>query len=647
MSQSDETYQVKELLTGAFKFPDAPTSNKLMHLKDVHKWLFKIRQSFRKYANFYMFLYATVAYIDTSMELQPRKPKTKVKREPNFVKKEKLSDDDGEVKHSTDEDDETGKVSNSNVPEGLKAELDRFGAIHTYAELGEFMATTKFADKILADKDVLSTIAPFMASKAPSPSKNEPLSKFKSLRYERRLSAPEKVGTNQKYTKISDIGEYILPAEDRIKFGNGITFYYNGGGQESRLHSLLRPYIWSYLKQSLDKTPFSYVITECPILHDVSHVVQYLLKKAEAERVETDQCYEVLNTLNSLWMKDPKTSLQQWYADAVEKATAVNDVSATFGSKELFEIPTCFIESLFKVHAIRDGHQDLIKRVARKNDGLVPIAKLQQELRLTAMAEGEIRSAESFSEKNEALFGGGRRGDRDSSARRRGRIHATAGEEEGDINATQVSTARGGKGGGRGKGKGGKGGKEKRTDNSPMQVSSEICFNYQSDKCAHGEDCPRTHRKIDIPNDLCKNHLLWKSCNGPPSCTRTHTSWPEVIKRINSEAPARGTEGGDAPEPSKRGRSKTPRKKEKKAGSPEAKADSDTDVKCQRCGKTGHLKAACYATYDAAGKELESEKPAPVPDAIKRRRAASKKQKEKSDKGEANAVAATHTSKKL
>ena len=51
---SDEQYQVKELLSGTFKFPDAPSSNKLVHLKDVHKWLFKIRQSFRKYANFYM-----------------------------------------------------------------------------------------------------------------------------------------------------------------------------------------------------------------------------------------------------------------------------------------------------------------------------------------------------------------------------------------------------------------------------------------------------------------------------------------------------------------------------------------------------------------------------------------------------------------
>ena len=37
MAQSDEAYQVKELLSGAFKFPDAPSSNKLMHLKDVHK----------------------------------------------------------------------------------------------------------------------------------------------------------------------------------------------------------------------------------------------------------------------------------------------------------------------------------------------------------------------------------------------------------------------------------------------------------------------------------------------------------------------------------------------------------------------------------------------------------------------------------
>ncbi|MFO0005125.1 MAG: hypothetical protein ACK559_28750, partial [bacterium] len=53
----------------------------------------------------------------------------------------------------------------------------------------------------------------------------------------------EKVGANHKYTRVSNVGEYILPAEDRIKFGNGITFYYTGGGRESKLHS-----------QSLDKT---------------------------------------------------------------------------------------------------------------------------------------------------------------------------------------------------------------------------------------------------------------------------------------------------------------------------------------------------------------------------------------------------------
>ena len=78
------------------------------------------------------------------------------------------------------------------------------------------------------------------------------------------------------------------------------------------------------------------MITECPVHHDISHVVQYLLKKAEAERLETDQCYEVLNTVVSLWQKDPKISLQQWYANAIEKVNDLNEVSETFGSKELF-----------------------------------------------------------------------------------------------------------------------------------------------------------------------------------------------------------------------------------------------------------------------------------------------------------------------
>ena len=69
-----------------------------MHLKDVHKWLLKIRHTFRKYSDFYMFLYATAGYIDTNVELQPRKlrerqvKKESVKKERNRVKIEELSE---------------------------------------------------------------------------------------------------------------------------------------------------------------------------------------------------------------------------------------------------------------------------------------------------------------------------------------------------------------------------------------------------------------------------------------------------------------------------------------------------------------------------------------------------------------------------
>ena len=135
-------------------------------------------------------------------------------------------------------------------------------------------------------------------------------------------------------------------------------------------------------------------------------------------------------------------------ADAVEKINDLNEVSATFESKELFVVPSCFIHTLFKVHALRDGHQELVKRVARKNGGLCPTAKLQQELHLAAMADGGIRAAEEFSEHNEALFGSrGRRREREG----RGRVHVT---EEGEANATEdnpsSTSGRGGKGRGRG-----------------------------------------------------------------------------------------------------------------------------------------------------------------------------------------------------
>ena len=148
MVQSDETYQIKELLSGGgFKFPDSPQNNKLMHLKDVHKWLLKIRHLFRHYSNFYMFLYATVAYIDTRVELQPRKRKeTKVKDERDRVKAELLSEDDDEDELPEGKYEDSIKVSNSSVPEGLKTELRDFGIIATYEDLGRFMKATRFAD---------------------------------------------------------------------------------------------------------------------------------------------------------------------------------------------------------------------------------------------------------------------------------------------------------------------------------------------------------------------------------------------------------------------------------------------------------------------------------------------------------------------
>jgi len=116
MAQNDEAYQVKELLSGQFKFPDSPQNNKLMHLKDVHKWLLKIRHTFRRYSDFYMFLYATAGYIDTNVELQPRSlrenkvKKESAKGEHGRVKTEKLSGSDGE-----DESPEEGDENESDI----------------------------------------------------------------------------------------------------------------------------------------------------------------------------------------------------------------------------------------------------------------------------------------------------------------------------------------------------------------------------------------------------------------------------------------------------------------------------------------------------------------------------------------------------
>jgi hypothetical protein len=138
MAQSDETYQIKELVSGGFKFPDSPQNNKLLHLKDVHKWLLKIRHTFRRYSDFYMFLYATAGYIDTNVELQPRKlhesqvKKEQVKKERHRVKVEVGSESDDDDESPEEEDEDSVKANNTDVPAGLRRELQEFGDITTY-----------------------------------------------------------------------------------------------------------------------------------------------------------------------------------------------------------------------------------------------------------------------------------------------------------------------------------------------------------------------------------------------------------------------------------------------------------------------------------------------------------------------------------
>ena len=185
MAQSEETaYQVKEILSGQFKFPDSPQNNKLMHLKDVHKWLLKIRHTFRRYSDFYMFLYATAGYIDTNVELQPRTLREdKVKKE--SAKKERVRAKTEKQSGSEDEDSPEEKYEDGGdaLPEGLKQELHEFGGITNYESLGKFMKVSEFSGKLLANPVLMGKIAPFTAGKTAKPSGDDPLAKFNSLSY--------------------------------------------------------------------------------------------------------------------------------------------------------------------------------------------------------------------------------------------------------------------------------------------------------------------------------------------------------------------------------------------------------------------------------------------------------------------------------
>jgi hypothetical protein len=274
-STTDEHVLLRELAN--YKFLDPPSSNKLTHLRDLHPWLGRIRETFKRFPGVEQIIYSTVAATDAKIELQAKAyPETPVKSE-------------GESKNPKQEalDKVARQFLSADELATLKTEMKSFGEVTNLLEIMEFMKACSFAKLVSANPQLLAYVAPKYAKAGEDSKPSSALEKLTSLEYERALvpAAPIKG-----YTTLYDTSGYVLPAHNRVAFGDGITFIYHETGEpESKLHRTLRPYVWDYMVRALANTPFSHFVTECKLKNDVTRVVQTRIKKAASDRYETEQ----------------------------------------------------------------------------------------------------------------------------------------------------------------------------------------------------------------------------------------------------------------------------------------------------------------------------------------------------------------------
>ena len=393
-STTDEHVLLRELAN--YKFLDPPSSNKLTHLRDLHPWLGRIRETFKRFPGVEQIIYSTVAATDEKFKLQAKAyPETPVKLE-------------GESKNPKQEalDKVARQFLSADELATLKTEMKSFGEVTNLLEIMEFLKACSFAKLISANPQLLAYVAPKYAKAGEDSKPSSALEKLTSLEYERVLVPATPLSG---YTTLDDTSGYVLPAHNRVAFGDGVVFiYYETGQPESKLHRTLRPYVWDYIVRALANTQFSHYITECKLKYNVSQVVQALIKKAASERYETEQSQAVMTFQMKLWYKDPKQTLQQWYSSAFKEAEVINEITRTYKSEDLEIITKGKINMMFKIHADAMGYRELGQRVARENGGLVPMDILLSEIELSDTIRSRDSATDSFSAKHSNLLNQGK-----------------------------------------------------------------------------------------------------------------------------------------------------------------------------------------------------------------------------------------------
>ena len=389
---TEETTLIRELSTN-YKYTEAPTANRLTNLRDLTSFLTRLRLVFNRFPGVSKILYQTVAATNPTADLKakslPERPIVKI--EPGTT--------------ADSEEQALLQILSKERLTALKAEMTSTGPITTMRQFRDFMADTSFSDTIDENPTLLYFVAPFLKDGGTATNKTIAtiLDKHMSLEYERNLVlAKPETG----YVVLSDTTGYVLPAQDRVTFGDGIIFLYMETGlPESKLHRLLRPYVWNYLVGALSNTPYSHFITECKLRFDVTHVVQELVKKSRGERYEVEQAQAIVMFRQKLWKRDTRQTIQFWLSTAYDEAEKINEITRTYKSEDLSIINRGEIHMFFKLHADKDGYREASQRVARDNAGLVPMDKLLREIELQDTITTRDQLKDSFASKHKPSDG--------------------------------------------------------------------------------------------------------------------------------------------------------------------------------------------------------------------------------------------------
>ena len=455
---------IKELqATTDYKFLNPAASNKLQSIKQLPMWFSAIVKMLVRFPDPEAFLFGTTASLNNQSELQLRT--IQVKQEFPSSKRE------------------DAKAPPSYTALVLE-ELQLFGQVLSFARFDNFLEGSSYRTHILADNTLKHLIAPalFPRTEAASALLTK-TQQFRSPEYEETVT----LGDNHGLTLVSDQRKFIFPSEQRITNVKAVTFHYAKNirlgdcSPERIIHQLLRPHFWRWLNSALTGTDFAHLLTlgwEC----DHTWIFGRLIEQADNEREESDQLFAILAVQDELRTKSSSENLMSWYVKALKTIDTLNAITRTYRKGcGLMILPAELVESMYKIHAHREGYSEVMSRVARDNQGYMPIAELQKAIANIVMDKNRQASYSNFSS-----------GKVPKAHAKTNQVTITNGNPKTDI---------------------------------------DCCYKFLEGKCQEAQ-CTRPHIKVLIPPGVCAKYLADnKSCDG--SCKKLHERWSGVVRKLN------------------------------------------------------------------------------------------------------------------